>query len=228
MTPSNKEKAKTAAAKAAASLIQNGMTIGLGSGSTTALFIQFLNERCLKEKLDIKAIATSHLSATLASAIPLVDINTIVSLDLCVDGADEIDHQKRMIKGGGGALLREKIAASMSKEMIVIVDNEKVVDQLGAFPLPVEISTFAYSATLAKMRSLGYDAHLRITSTKKPYITDNGNFIIDISFPNKCPTPEKDNAILKNIPGVLETGFFFNLAGRVIVGYPDGTTDFNH
>lgn len=217
--------AKQAAGKAAAKLIQDGMLIGLGTGSTAAFFIESLKERCKTESLNIKALPTSERSAKLAkeAGIPLCNENAITHLDMTVDGADEIDDQKRMIKGGGGALLREKIAANMSREMIVIIDPSKFVKTLGNFPLPVEIAPFAYQVTLSKIIDLGYQAYLRLTKDGHVYITDNGNYIIDIKFPGLCQHPEKDQIALKSIPGVVETGFFFNLAGRVIIGQFDGT-----
>lgn len=223
-TTKSNDIAKQAAGKAAVELVQNGMVIGLGTGSTAFFFIENLIERCRTTKLKITAVATSQRSSEQAQAggIPLHDINKITSLDLTIDGADEIDHQKRMIKGGGGALLREKIIASISREMIVIVDENKVVDQLGKFPLPVEVVPFAHELTAYRLAQLGFNGSFRRTPMGELYLTDNGNYIIDIVFPNGCSTPEQDHAAIRNIPGVVEIGFFFNLAGRVIVGYSDG------
>lgn len=219
------QRAKQAAGYAAADLIEDGMLVGLGTGSTAAYFIERLIQRT-KEGLSISAIATSQRSEQQAreGGIPIIDINTVTELDITVDGADEIDHQKRMIKGGGGALLREKIVASMSREMVVIVDEKKVVDQLGAFPLPIEVVPFAHPATLHKIQKLGYKGAFRKQENGNFYVTDNGNFIIDIHL-GRDSNPEKDNDTLRNIPGVVETGFFFNLAGRVIVGHADGSTN---
>lgn len=223
---SPEQRAKQAAAKAAATLIEDGMLVGLGTGSTTAYFIENLIER-FREGLQISVVATSERSEKQARAggIPFLDINKIVSLDITVDGADEIDPQKRMIKGGGGALLREKIIATMSNEMIVIVDEHKLVDKIGAFPLPVEIVSFACQATLARIQERGYSGKFRLRHDGNYYMTDNGNYIIDISFPDLCSTPEKDETVLRSIPGVVETGFFLNLAGRVLIGHADGSVD---
>lgn len=220
-----KQRAKQAAGEAAAQLVQNGMIIGLGTGSTAAYFIENLIVRCRQEGLRIHALPTSERSAQQAHAggIPLCDPHTVTHLDLTIDGADEIDHQKRMIKGGGGALLREKISASISNEMIVIIDSDKLVTSLGGFPLPVEIIPFAYEATLAHIRRLGYDARLRTTKTGELYTTDNHNYLIDLTFSNGIASPEKEETALKKIPGVVETGFFFHLAGRVIIGQRDGS-----
>lgn len=219
------QKAKQAAGKAAAALVQKGMLVGLGTGSTADFFIESLIERCKKEPLNITAFPSSQKSAQMAIAggIPLCDENTITTLDIAVDGADEIDHQKRMIKGGGGAMLREKIVAGMSKEMIVIIDQNKLVDHLGGCPLPIEVIPFAHHATLSKVQKLGYDGVMRLSKDEQLYVTDNGNYIIDIHFSNGCRSPEKDQTILSAIPGVVATGFFFGMAGRVIVGQFDGS-----
>lgn len=221
----NQNNAKKAVGKAAASLIADGMIVGLGTGSTAYFFIESLIERC-QQGLTITAIATSKRSEDQgrAGGILFSDINQLTTVDIVVDGADEIDFQKRMIKGGGGALVREKIVASMAREMVVIIDESKLVSQLGAFPLPVEVIPFACEATLYKIRQLGYPGVWR-SSNGKRYVTDNGNYIVDISFPAPCHEPEKDHAILRSIPGVVDTGFFFNLAGRVLIGKSDGTVE---
>lgn len=224
MPISSEQIAKEAVGKAAADLIKDGMIVGLGTGSTAACFIRSLIERC-RGGLKISAVATSERSERQAreGGIPILDINLLPSLDIVVDGADEIDGSKRMIKGGGGALLREKIVANMAREMIVIVDDHKVVKQLGAFPLPVEIVAFANEVTLHKIQALGYAGTFRCQSNGNLYLTDNGNYIVDIQFKKLLFFPEKDNDLLRSIPGVVETGFFFNMAGRVLVGHQDGS-----
>lgn len=223
----DKEKAKKAVGKTAASLIHDGMLVGLGTGSTASCFIDSLIERCRSTNLKVHAVASSERSAKQAKegGIPLYDIERVQTIDVTVDGADEIDHHKRMIKGGGGALLREKIIASLSKEMIVIVDSTKLVDQLGAFPLPLEVVPFAHEAILHKISHLGYHANFRLSPQGEKFVTDNGNYIIDISFKEPIESPERENAILRGIPGVVETGFFFDMAGRVLVGHSDGHVD---
>lgn len=220
---STNEKAKEAAGKAAAELVKDGMLVGLGTGSTAAFFIDELIERC-RQGLKITAVATSIKSQDLARSgnIPMANVNEITSIDLTIDGADEIDSQKRMIKGGGGALVREKILASISKEMVVVVDDHKVVELLGAFPLPVEIIPFAYKSTIHKLDVLGYKGTLRNDSQGLPYVTDNGNYIYDVKFTEPLENPEIVNQQIRNIVGVVETGFFFHMAGRVIIGYSDG------
>ncbi len=219
---------KKAAGLAAAELVQDGMLVGLGTGSTTAFFIEALGKRC-QAGLTIQAAATSERSELLAKqfGIPFLKNAAITLLDLTVDGADEIDAHKNMIKGGGGALLKEKILAGSSREMIVIVDETKVVKQLGKFPLPIEVSSFAYSSTLLRLQSMGYQASFRLKSDKTHYVTESGNLIIDIQFTTPITDPYGENERLKSVIGVLETGLFFNLAGRVIVGYHDGHTQIN-
>ncbi|MBS0647701.1 MAG: ribose-5-phosphate isomerase RpiA [Verrucomicrobia bacterium] len=218
------EACKKAAAEKAASFIQDGMVVGIGTGSTTFYFIQKLIERC-KSGLKIRAIASSERSRNqaLEGKIPIIDINSLKSLDIYIDGADEIDPQKRMIKGGGGALVREKIAASMSGEMIVIVDESKLVQKLGHRPLPVEIIPFGSTATIHKLQLLGFKGTLRCNPNNSPYITDNHNFIYDVQLNLDKTDPEMDHEQITSVPGVVDTGFFFNLAGRVVIGFQDGS-----
>lgn len=218
-------KAKAAAGKKAAELIEGGMLVGIGTGSTARYFIEALAERC-RSGLKIHAVATSAESEQLArdAGIPMTELDRLEEIDLDVDGADEIDPQKRMIKGGGGALFREKIIAGMSKEMIVIVDASKQVTALGNFPLPVEISPFAYLATLRHILDSGYSGAIRKTPEGERYITDNNNLIYDIDLTFPCNNPEEVERKLSEIPGVIDTGFFIGYAGRVITGHEDGST----
>jgi ribose 5-phosphate isomerase A len=220
LSPQEKQIACNAAGRAALQFIKDGMLVGLGTGSTASCFIQHLIERC-REGLKITAVATSKRSMDQAikGGIPFVNINEITTIDVTVDGADEIDPQKRMIKGGGGALLREKIMATNSREMIVIVEENKCVNKLGKFPLPIEIVPFAYNATLHQLEKKGYVGKLRTTKTNELYLTDNGNYIFDIHFAQLLENPEEHERIIRAVPGVVETGFFFHLAGHVIVGY---------
>lgn len=215
--------AKRAAGKKAADLIESGMSIGLGTGSTTAAFIEALIEKC-QRGLKIRAVASSERSHNQAirGGISMLDVDEVTMLDLTVDGADEIDSHKRMIKGGGGALLREKIIASISQEMVVIVDESKCVSLLGKFPLPVEIAPFAYRATIHALNGKGYKGKLRLAD-KTPYRTDSGHFIFDVAFDALIDNPEYHEAVIRGIPGVMTTGFFFNLAGRIVVGGYDGS-----
>jgi ribose 5-phosphate isomerase A len=220
--------AKKAAGQAAADLIQEGMLVGLGTGSTAAFFIEALGKRC-QAGLKISAIATSQQSAHQAQllGIPIQDPDSITSIDVTVDGADEIDHHKNMIKGGGGALLREKLLAQASKEMIVVIDETKLVDHLGDHPLPVEIVPFVYLTTLQRLTERGYEGVLRLDREEKPFVTDNGNYIFDIQFSQPILDPKKEHERLKSITGVIETGFFFHLAKRIVIGYEDGFAKVN-
>lgn len=206
----------------AAKLIHNGMIVGLGSGTTASYFIKHLAKRC-QEGLKIEAIASSKTSASLAKelGIPLIPIDQITQIDITVDGADQIDPLKQMIKGLGGALVREKILASMSREMIVVIDETKCVTQLGKI-LPVEILPFGHFATMHKLEKLGYKGKWRTNKDGSYYITDNHNFILDIHFDHPRENPRADHEEIVHLPGVIETGFFFNLAGRVLIGFPDG------
>ena len=214
---------KQAAGRFAAQLVQDGMIIGLGTGSTSICFIEALGQRVNNEGLKISGVASSKHSWNLAKALGLTMLDDMTSLDLTIDGADEIDPKKRMIKGGGGALVREKIIASSSKEMIVIVDETKLVQALGAFGLPIEIIPFCPSATLYKLKNLGFEATIRQTKENKPFITDNQNFIVDLHPHPLFQDVEKAEKIISSVPGVVETGFFIGLAGRVVVGKSDGS-----
>jgi len=219
------ERAKRAAGFKAAELIQNGQVVGLGTGSTAAYFIEGLIER-IEQGLEITAVSSSRSSAELArrGGIKVYDINEVSHIDITVDGADEIDPQKRMIKGGGGAHVREKILASASGELIVIVDETKVVSALGHTKLPVEILFYGSPATRQKLEKLGYTGQWRVNPDKSLFITENGNLIFDIAFKSLPTSPEQDHEKIIHVPGVVDTGFFFGYAGRVIVGYSDGST----
>lgn len=214
---------KKKVARAAAEFIQDGMVVGLGTGSTTRYFIERLIER-KDEGLHITFAASSQASAEIALQGGLLPAHmpSLTHIDITVDGADEIDAQKRMIKGGGGALLREKILATMSRELIIVVDETKLVSLLGKHKLPVEIVPFASSATKSEIEKLGYQGSWRKRADGSLFVTDNGNYLYDICFPHLLDHPEQTHFSLIQIPGVVETGFFFHLAGRVIVGFFDG------
>ncbi len=218
-------RAKKAAAEAAVDLIQDGMRVGLGTGSTSACFIKALAKKC-KEGMQITAVATSLASENFARelGIPTVNIESVEGLDVTVDGADELDPSWNMIKGGGGALFREKLLAMSSQEMIVIVDESKCIAHLGKHPLPVEILPFGYTTTIRRMNGRGFFGFLRKNVSQVPFITDNGNYIYDICLDTPLLEPQKMHAELKEITGVLETGLFFNIAKRVVIGYKNGST----
>lgn len=218
------EKCKKNAAEKAASLIEEGMVVGLGTGSTAAYFIQALAARHQKG-LRVHVIASSNSSELLAQkgGLPLHNLSNLTSIDLYVDGADEIDPEKQMIKGAGGALLREKILAYMSKEMIVIIDETKLVSKLGTRPLPVEITPFGMQATLHHLHQWGYQGKLRSTRDGSLYLTENHNHLYDIQLSSASHPLAQDHARISSIPGVVETGFFQAQAGRVIIGFKDGS-----
>ena len=218
------ESAKKAAAKGAAKLIESKMIVGLGSGSTAAFFIEALAHRAQTENLQIKAaVASSRRSAELGErlGLPIQDLNDICRVDLTVDGADEIDPEKRLIKGRGGAHVREKILAAASSEMIVIADETKLVDRLGVGVLPVEIVGFGAPATRMKVEDLGYKCAWRQNPDGSLYLSDNGNLLLDLSFEAPLSHPEAVQEELIHLPGVVDTGFFFQLAGRILIGYPN-------
>jgi ribose 5-phosphate isomerase A len=213
--------AKKLAAEKAVEFVHNGMIVGLGTGSTAYYAILKIAER-IKEGLNIQAVASSKQSEDLANqlGIPLVPFSEIDSIDITIDGADEVDHRFNLIKGGGGALLREKILAASSKKFIVIIDESKFVNQLGKFPLPIEIVPFASELTIKKLELLQCKPTIRQQSGKE-YITDNGNLIVDCVFEEL--NPNVLNEQIKSIPGVVEHGLFIKMTDKVIIGKNDGT-----
>lgn len=223
-----KEAAKKAAGIAAAGLIENGMIVGLGTGSTADFFIDALIERC-KKGLQIQAVSSSEASAkrALLGGIPIFDLNEVTHIDITVDGADEIDPMKRLIKGAGGAHVREKILASSSSEMVVIADESKLVDRVGKGKLPVEILSYGSLSTKKKLERLGYSGKWRLQENGTIYLTENGNILLDIEFKSPPLFPEQDHAHITHVPGVVDTGFFFNLAGRIVIGYFNGKVEIN-
>jgi ribose 5-phosphate isomerase A len=215
---------KQLAAEKAVEYVQDGMKVGLGTGSTAYWAIRKLGER-VSEGLKITAVATSQASEDQARelGIPLVAFGDIDSLDLTIDGADELDSKLQLIKGGGGALLREKIVASNSTRMIVVADESKAVTTLGKFPLPVEIITFAREWTVAELAKLGCEPVLRKNGDEL-YKTDNGNYIADCHF--GAIDSASDLALkLQGIPGVVEHGLFIGIADLAIIGKNDGSIE---
>lgn len=217
------DKVKEKLGFAAAALIEEGMVVGLGTGSTAACFIDSLIARC-KEGLKITAVATSEASAEQArkGGIPVFDIDCVERIDITVDGADNIDAEKRLVKGLGGALLREKIVAYSSREMVIIADESKVSQYLEDFVLPVEIIKFGWKTTLKNLGSEGFSGKRRESKDGDPFITDNENYIVDLVFEGHCHDPEGDMQKIIAIPGVCETGFFFGMAKRILIGSRDG------
>ncbi|MEK3877295.1 MULTISPECIES: ribose-5-phosphate isomerase RpiA [unclassified Paenibacillus] len=215
---------KQLAAEKAVEYVQDGMKVGLGTGSTAYWAIRKLGER-VSEGLQITAVATSQASEDQARelGIPLVAFSDVDSLDLTIDGADELDGALQLIKGGGGALLREKIVAMGSARMIVVADESKAVTTLGKFPLPVEIVPFAWEWTVAALAKLGCTTELR-RSGEDLYKTDNGNYIADCRFEAIESAAELALA-LQRIPGVVEHGLFIGIADLAIIGKSDGTIE---
>lgn len=214
--------AKEIAAQKAVTYVRNGMCVGLGTGTTSLFAIKAIGQ-LVREGLSIKAVASSKASEEKArnEGIYISPFSEIDKIDLYIDGADEVDKHFNLIKGGGGAMLREKILAYHSKKFIVIVDSSKLVDILGRFPLPVEIIPFASELTVKSLESLGCTVRVRQKDSKILY-TDNGNLIADCSF-SQIPDPNKLTKLIDIIPGVVEVGLFSKkLVNKVIVGYEDG------
>ncbi|AFS22005.1 ribose 5-phosphate isomerase A [Chlamydia psittaci] len=207
----------------AANLVEPGMLLGLGSGSTSREFIKAVANKHKQENLDIHAVASSKESYSLAMSlgIPLVNDEEFTEIDLAVDGADEIDPQLRMIKGGGGALFREKILLQSSRRRLILADESKHVQVLGKFGLPIEISPFGKSSIIAILESLGYLGKLRKHPHGGFFITNNGNYIYDIHTPNVYPHPEEDLLKLLQIHGIIEVGFVIANV-EVWFGYANG------
>ena len=207
----------------AADLVNQGMTIGIGSGSTVYWLIEELGSR-VKQGLKITVVPTSLQTELLAdkAGIPVSDLNNIDKLLLTIDGADEIDPRGRLIKGGGGALLQEKIVAAASDELIIIADSSKLVQQLGKSPLPVEVIPFGYKQVEQKIIAAGF---CKKTSLRKKnneiFVTDHGHYILDCNC-EKIPDAPALNLSLHLIPGVVETGLFINMANKAIIGYEEG------
>ncbi len=222
---------KMRAAEAAIELVEPGMKLGLGTGSTSAKFIELLGQR-VAEGLDVVAVPTSETTRAQAEAagITLTTLEEEPFLDLAVDGADELDRQLRLIKGGGGALLREKIVAAASERMVVIADSSKLVGTLGAFPLPVEVVRFGIRVTHNMIHTLAAEAGcegeitLRRNADNKPFVTDNGNLILDCAF-GEIHQPELLAEIFSLIPGIVDSGLFLGIADTAFVAGERGVTE---
>jgi ribose 5-phosphate isomerase A len=224
------EDLKRRAAEAALAHVKDGMRLGLGSGSTAALFVALLGER-VASGLSVVGVATSEASAEIAreAGVPLALLDDEPALDLDVDGADEIGPGLALIKGGGGALLREKIVAAASRRMIVIADASKRVATLGAFPLPIEVAAFGLVATARAIErattELGLSGAIDLRRKHgNPFVTEGGNRILDASF-GRIPDPEALAEKLAGIPGVMEHGLFLGYADLAIVASPEGVVE---
>jgi ribose 5-phosphate isomerase A len=207
---------KEAAARASLQFIQDGQVVGLGTGSTAAYFIKLLAEK-VRNGLRIRGIPTSVRSLELAQSlgIPLTTLDECQEIDVTVDGADEVDPQLRLIKGGGGAMLREKIVASATKQLVIVADASKQVRVLGKFPLPVEVIRFAQALVMKRIRELGADVQIRTGADGKPFVTDEHNHILDCRF-GQIPDADGLARKLSDMPGVVEHGLFIGMASVVL------------
>ena len=208
--------------KAAAALVQSGMIVGLGTGSTTAYAIEYLGSRLKSGEIkDIQGIPTSFQAEVLAKkyGIPLTTLDAVDHIDIAIDGADEVDPQKNLIKGGGAAHTREKVVDALAEQFVVVVDGNKLVDRLGStFLLPVEVIPMAMTPVMRAIEKLGGKPELRMGVKKAgPVITDQGNMVIDVKF-DAIDNPAELEKTLNNIPGVLENGLFVGVADKVLIG----------
>jgi ribose 5-phosphate isomerase A len=217
------DESKRQAAERSMAYVKDGMRVGLGTGSTAKHVLELLGQR-VREGLSILGVPSSFAAAEMARqvGIPLASFHEVAELDVAIDGADEVGPGLSLIKGGGGALLHEKIVASAAKEFIVVVGEGKVVPTLGAFPLPVEVVQFAAPLVERKLNALGAHPMLRMKH-EIPYVTDEGNWIYDCHF-GSIPEPERTAAQLRSIIGVVEHGLFLNTATRVIVADGQGVS----
>lgn len=224
--------AKRAAAARALEFVEPGMRLGLGTGSTAAWFVELLGERVRREKLNVIGVPTSVRTGQLAekARIRQTTLDELGWLDLTVDGADEFDTNLDLIKGGGGALLQEKIVATASDRMIVLTDPSKRVATLGAFPLPVEIVPFAWETTRAiiedRLEEMDVDNRMTTLRMRKdePFFTDENHFIVDLHL-KRIGDPRALALMLNQIPGVVENGLFIDIADAVIIGHEDGRAE---
>ena len=216
------DEAKRTAARQALEFAEDGMLLGLGSGSTSRMFIEELGER-VKQGLRVRGIATSTASQQLAESlsIPITNFDESPVLDLAVDGADEVGPGLALIKGGGGALLREKIVASAARRFIVIADSSKLVDPLGRFPLPVEVIQMALPIVTRKLAAFGVNPKLRHRPDGSRYITDEGNYILDCAC-GEIANPAKTAAEIRGIAGVVEHGLFLGMASLALIASDQG------
>ncbi|WP_096274012.1 ribose-5-phosphate isomerase RpiA [Paucisalibacillus globulus] len=216
------ERYKRAAGEKAVDFIENGMILGLGSGSTVYWMMKRLAE-LVQQGMDIKGVPSSKRTEGWAKefGIPLVDFSQVDKIDLAIDGADEIDPEFQLTKGGGGSLVREKIVDALAEKLIIIADKTKVVETLGTFPLPVEVVPFGYQATAKRIEKLGAIPTLRIKDGDV-FVSNNGNYILDCQF-TSINNPEQLHEKIKALVGVVETGLFVNMVDTVIIGNEKGT-----
>tara|TARA_B100000700_G_scaffold105481_1_gene119207 strand:+ start:755 stop:1483 length:729 start_codon:yes stop_codon:yes gene_type:complete len=214
---------KHAVAQAAVKQIKNGMVLGLGSGSTAALMIEALGQKIKSGEIkDVVGVPTSFQGEVLASelGIQLTSLNSVREIDLAIDGADEVDPNFQLIKGGGACHVQEKLVSALAKKFIVVVDESKIVQKLNlGFQLPVEVLPSAWKQVQKTLEKMGGSSSLRMAQKKAgPVVTDQGNLVIDVTFEHGIDHPNEIESKINNIPGVLENGLFVNLADQVLVG----------
>ena len=220
----NQESAKRNAAEEAVKFVKNGMMVGLGTGSTAKIAVDLIGEKLSKD-FKIKGMPTSIKTKVQAEklGIELIDIDDQEVIDLAIDGADEVAPDMSLIKGLGGALLREKKVEKKAKELIIIVDEDKIVGKLGRGELPVEVSSESHELTAVEIENTGCKAKLRVETNGEVFVTDNKNYIYHCLFPNGIENPKEMDKKLQNINGVRDTGLFINMATKIIVGNEEGT-----
>lgn len=221
------DRAKELAAQRSLEFVQDGMVVGMGSGTTATHFIKLLGER-VKQGLRVRGISSSKASEDLARSlgIPVIDFHKATEIDVTIDGADEVTHKLDLIKGGGGALLREKIVASASKLFVVVADSRKLVERLGKFPLPVEVIPMASPLVAKKLQLLGVRPTVRRTASGEDYITDEGNLILDCAC-GEIDDPQKLAAEIRVIVGVVEHGLFLGMATVALIASDTDVTELN-
>lgn len=226
------DKAKFVAAKRAVDYVKDGMRVGLGTGSTAAWMVKCLAERVREEGLKVQGVATSTRTAQMATelGVPIISLDEARWLDLTIDGTDEYDNDLNLIKGGGGALLMEKIVATASDQMIVIADISKQVDGLGAFPLPIEVIPFGWQTSKALIEEslvnidvLGRTSALRMNGDS-PFVTDEGNYILDLDL-KRIGNARQLSLVVNQIPGVVENGLFLDICDVLVIGHGDGRVE---
>jgi len=229
---SSADKAKFICAKRAMDFVKPGMRLGLGTGSTAAWLVRLIGEEVRNNGLQIIAVATSDQTAKLAAecGITVRTMDEVKWLDLTIDGADEFDPRLNLIKGGGAALLQEKIVATASDQVVIIADASKDVQVLGKFPLPIEVVKFGWMTTkglieeaVSSLDVMSYDLTVRMDGDKK-LVTDEGHYILDLHL-GRIGNPRELSLILNQIPGVVETGLFLDIADAVVIGHMDGRVE---
>jgi len=220
----SQDRAKRNAAEEAVKFVKDGMIVGLGTGSTAKIAVDLIGEK-LSQDFKIKGMPTSIKTKLQAEklGIELIDIDDLNVIDLAIDGADEVAPDMSLIKGLGGALLREKKVEKKAKELIIIVDENKIVEKLGRGKLPVEVNSENHESTATEIESIGCEAKLRLKNNGEIFVTDNENYIYHCLFPNGIENPKEMDKKLQSMNGVRDTGLFINMATKIIIGNDEGT-----